>query len=355
MNITAYKFQPTVRWLQKNLFSSPLNCIITIVLLVGIVQVSINVLDWAILKSSWGTTSAECRQTSGACWSFLQEKARFIIMGYYPWGEQWRPAFLIAIFFGLFFLSIFKYFRSRKLVAAWILFTLLSLAIMRGGFWGLPYVPTDQWSGLPLTLILAFVGIIFSYPIGILLALGRRSSMPVIHLLSVIYIELIRGVPLISILFMSSVMFPLFLPEGVTLDKVIRAQLALIIFSSAYMAEIVRGGLQNIPRGQYEASKAIGLNYPQMIGLVILPQALRVIIPATVNNFISLFKDTALIFIISLSDLMFTTKAALKDSEWIGFSIEGYIFLASIYFIFCYFMGKISSHIEKELSKQQNT
>ena len=344
----------SLKWLRKNLFDSPLNTIITIILSLLLYQVIIHTLDWAVFNSTWGTTATECRGQSGACWSFLQEKMRFIILGYYPTSEQWRPMFLIVIFFGLFFISLFKRFWHKRLIAAWILMPLLSLIIMRGGFLNLVHVPLDQWSGLPLTLILAIVGIAFSYPIGILLALGRRSAMPIIHLLSVFYIEIIRGVPLISILFMSSVMFPLFLPEGMDLDKVIRAQIALVIFSSAYMAEIVRGGLQNIPKGQYEASRAIGLNYPLMLGLVILPQALRIVIPATVNIFISLFKDTALVFIISLSDLMFTTKASLKDSEWVGFSIEGYVFLAMIYFIFCYFMGKISSHLEQELSKQPN-
>jgi general L-amino acid transport system permease protein len=220
---------------------------------------------------------------------------------------------------------------------------------MKGGMFGLPLVETEKWSGLPLTLMLATIAIVVSYPVGILLALGRRSEMGVVRLLSVGYIELIRGIPLISILFMSSQMFNLFLPKGIVIDKLLRAQVAIIMFISAYMAEVIRGGLQAIPNGQYEASDSMGLNYFQKMRLIILPQALKIVIPPTVNTAISMFKDTSLVVIIALQDLMYTTKGAMADSKWLGFSVEGYLFIAFIYFCFCFSLGKYSRRLEKEL------
>ena len=338
-------------WLRKNLFPTPLNCLITIFLAIILGTALSYILDWAVFNSTWNSTAIECRQRQGACWSFIQEKARYIFFGHYPEDQQWRSMLFVLTFFILFLLGQFRRFWSKSLLLAWIVLPLLMALILRGGGPGLPAVEMEEWGGLPLTLSLALFGIAASYPLGIILALARRSSMRILQILSVCYIELIRGIPLISILFMSSVMFPLFIPEGITVSKVLRAQVAIIIFSSAYMAEVVRGGLQAIPKGQYEAAQAIGLNYAQTMGLVILPQALKIVIPPTVNTFIGLFKDTSLVFIIALSDLMFTTKSSLKDSEWLGFTVEGYLFMALIYFIFCYFISRASLHLEKELAR----
>jgi len=215
----------------------------------------------------------------------------------------------------------------------------------------LPFVEQERWGGLPLTLILATFGIALAFPLSILVALGRRSSMPAIRIICVAYVELIRGVPLISVLFMASVMFPLFLPEGVTIDKLLRAQVAIILFAAAYLAEVVRGGLQAIPKGQYEAADALGLGYWQKTGLIILPQALRICIPPLVGTFIGLFKDTSLVTIIGLYDLLGAAKASIVEPHWVGFGVEAYLFISLIYFVFCFAMSKYSQNLEGELSK----
>lgn len=339
-------------WAKKNFFSSYLNGALSIILLLIIGRALWWLVDWAIVSSSWGGDAEVCRQSGGACWSFINEKARYILFGHYPFAEQWRPQLFVSIFFVLSLLSQFRRLWSKYLVVAWVVLPFVSAMLMWGGFFGLSYVEMEQWGGLPLTLALAFLGILLSYPLGILFALARRSQMPIIRALSVAYIEIIRGVPLISLLFMSSVVFPLFLPEGVTISKVLRAQIAIILFSSAYMAEVVRGGLQSVARGQYEAADAIGLNYAQKMLFVVLPQALKAVIAPTVNTFIGLFKDTSLVFIIALGDLMFTTKAASKDAEWLGFIVEAYIFTALIYFVFCYFISSASFRVEREFKVQ---
>lgn len=338
--------------LKKKFFSTPANTFLTLLLAFFLGKAFLALLDWAIFNSHWNTSVLPCREAekAGACWSFLQAKARYILFGHYPMEEQWRPLLLMLTFFGLFFISQWRRFWSKHLLWAWAILPILATLVMWGGFAGLRPVDMEEWGGLPLTLILSFFGITISYPFGILLALARRSSLPILRTLSVLYIETIRGVPLISILFMSSVLFPLFLPQDMVISKVLRAQMALILFSAAYMAEVVRGGLQAIPRGQYEAAQAIGLNYPKMMGLIILPQSLKIVIPPTVNTFIGLFKDTSLVFIIALSDLMFTAKASFKDTDWLGITLEGYLFVAAIYFVFCHFMSQLSLRLEDELA-----
>jgi general L-amino acid transport system permease protein len=221
--------------------------------------------------------------------------------------------------------------------------------LMKGGILGLVPVESDKWGGLPLTMMLAFFGMIAAYPLGVVLALGRRSKMPAIKTLSVLYIELIRGVPLISLLFMSSILFPLFLPEGLTINKIIRAQMAIIIFTAAYIAEVVRGGLQAITKGQYEAADSLGLSYPQKMRLIILPQALKIVIPPSVGILISAFKDTSLVVIIALYDILKTSKSTLSNPDWMGFSPEVYLFVAAIYFVSCFAMSSYSRKLEREL------
>jgi general L-amino acid transport system permease protein len=221
--------------------------------------------------------------------------------------------------------------------------------LLKGGLFGLSSVDSTKWSGLPLTLLLSVFGLTAAYPLGIALALGRQSRMPAIKSLCVVYIETIRGVPLISLLFMSSVMFPLFLPEGITINNILRAQVAIILFTAAYIAEVVRGGLQAIGRGQYEAAESMGLNYYQKMRLIILPQALKIVIPPTVGILISAFKDTSLVVIIGLYDLLKTTQSTLSDPRWMGFSIEAYIFIALIYFAGCFSMSSYSRRLEREL------
>jgi general L-amino acid transport system permease protein len=222
---------------------------------------------------------------------------------------------------------------------------------MFGGVLGMPYVPTENWGGLPLTLILSVTACVFGFPLGVLLALGRRSRLPAIRSVCVAYIELIRGVPLITVLFMASVMFPLFMPPGVNFDKLLRAQIALILFSAAYLAEVVRGGLQAVPKGQYEAADSLGLNYLQKTAFIVLPQALRIVIPALVNTFIGTFKDTSLVIIIGVFDLLNAAKTALQDPPWRGSYWEVYLFIAAIYFAFCFFMSRYSQNLEARLQQ----
>ena len=337
-------------WFKTNLFPTPLNALLTLFLLFVLVKLSSVIIQWAFIDSHWTGDADVCREAGkGACWAFIREKALYILFGHYPFEEQWRPRLFVGSFLFMSFISQFRRFWSKYLMIMWLTFPVLTAAIMWGGFAGLSHIEIERWGGLPLTLSLAFWGILFSYPIGIILALGRRSEMPIMRALSVAFIEVIRGVPLISLLFMASLLLPLFLPEGIILSKVLRAQIAIIFFASAYMAEVVRGGLQSLAKGQYEAADALGLSYAKKMILVVLPQALKTVIAPTVNTFIGLFKDTSLVFIIALSDLMFTTQASMKDSNWLGFVIEAYIFTAIIYFVFCYFISFSSSKLEQKL------
>jgi len=250
---------------------------------------------------------------------------------------------------GLLFFSQDRKRWKKSLVYAWIAGLIIMGLLMKGGLLGLQSVESSQWGGLPLTLLLAIFGLTAAYPLGVILALGRQSKMPIVRSLCVVYIELIRGVPLITLLFMSSVVFPLFLPEGITVDKILRAQVAIILFTTAYIAEVVRGGLQGMSQGQYEAAKSLGLNYYQTMRLVILPQALKIVIPPTVSVLISAFKDTSLVVIIALYDLLKTTQSVLSDPKWMAYSTEAYIFIALIYFVCCFFMSNYSRRLEKEL------
>ena len=274
-----------------------------------------------------------------------------ILFGTYPHAEQWRPLLATALLVASIVWTAARRLAGLQIVGLWV-FTIGAVAtLMWGGFLGLAFVENTRWGGLPLTLILSTFGIAFAFPIGILLALGRRSRMPAIKAMCVAYIELIRGVPLISLLFMSSVMLPLFLPEGFAIDKLLRAQLAIIFFAAAYIAEIVRGGLQAIPKGQYEGAESIGLSYWQQTGKIVLPQALKVVIPPLVSTFIALFKDTSLVVIIGIFDLTQAAKAALSDPAWTGFGVEAYLFIGLIYFIFCYSISRYSRSLERNLKR----
>lgn len=345
-----------IGWLRKNLFSNWFNSLLTLLAIYLIVTTVPGLIEWLFINSIWGDKQPEiCREAEGACWAFIYEKYRFILFGRYPWDEQWRPLVAMIVFLALIFGSCLKpvWKFGWWIAVAWVVGLTVVGTFMWGGILGMERVDQSQWGGLPLTLLLATFGTVFSFPLGILLALGRRSKMPAIRALSVAYIELIRGVPLISILFMASVMFPLFLPEGVSIDKLLRAQVGIILFSAAYAAEIIRAGLQAIPRGQYEAADALGLSYWQKMGKIILPQALKITIPPMVNGFIGGFKDTSLVVIIGLFDLLMTSRVAFQDLEWTPFFVEGYLFCATIYFCFCFFMSRYSQWLEKDLAKGQ--
>jgi len=344
-----------IGWIRQNLFNGFFSSIATILILAGLVRVVPQFIQWAFIDSVWFTSGQECHEAAGACWSVITQNIRFNIFGYYPYEEQWRPLIAMIILIAMLLYSRDWNKWNKKLGYVWLFALFVMGLLMKGGLIGLVPVESTKWSGLPLTLLLSFFGILASYPLGVVLALGRQSDMPIIKSLCVVYIEMIRGVPLITMLFMSSVMFPLFLPEGVTIDKVLRAQAAIILFTAAYIAEVVRGGLQAMDKGQYEAAESLGLNYFQMMRMIILPQALKIVIPPTVGILISAFKDTSLVVIIALYDILNTTKSILTEPEWTGFSTEAYIFVAMIYYVCCFSMSQYSRKIEKELEYKSNT
>lgn len=347
-----------VAWIRTNLFSSWISTAVTLVLLYLVIRWVIGFVEWGIVNAVWSVPNNQtqaCRDLkgTGACWAVITEKHRFILFGTYPYEEQWRPLVSILIFVGLFIISAMRRFWRKELALVWIVALSAIGILMWGGIFGMPYVPQERWGGLVITLILATFGLAFAFPLSILVALGRRSQLPAIKALCVLYVELIRGVPLISLLFMASVMFPLFLPEGMNIDKLLRAQIAIILFAGAYLAEVVRGGLQALPKGQYEAAEALGLSYWQKTGLIVLPQALRLVIPPLVNTFIGFFKDTSLVLIIGIFDLLTAGKTAIIEPAWQGFGVEVYLTVGAIYFVFCFAMSKYSQNLEAELNRHR--
>ncbi len=340
-----------VGWLRKNLFNGVFNSIATLVLGYLAIQGLLNILDWAIFNANWsGTTRNDCT-LEGACWVFISVRWEQFMYGFYPAAELWRPR---LFFFTLaLFVALLAYEKTPKRGWIWLVFVniypFFAALLLYGGVFGLEVVETHKWGGLLVTLIIALVGIIASLPIGVALALGRRSDMPIIRSLCTVYIEVWRGVPLITVLFMASVMLPLFLSQGSEIDKLLRALIGVVMFSAAYMAEVIRGGLQAIPKGQYEAADALGLSYWKKMGLIILPQALKITIPSIVNTFIGLFKDTSLVLIIGMFDVLGIGQSANTDPNWLGFATESYVFVALVFWIFCFGMSRYSIWLEGKL------
>jgi general L-amino acid transport system permease protein len=337
-----------MKWLRAQLFSNWWSALATLAILWLAWKLLPPFVEWALVDAVWRAVDPrQCRAPgAGACWAFIWEKHRFILFGTYPYEQHWRPAIATVILVSLWVFSSFRNSWKWWLPAAWGAGLAAIAVLMWGGTLGLPYVENERWGGLILTLLLASFGIAFAFPLSILLALGRRSELPVVRAACTGYIELIRGVPLISVLFMASVMLPLFLPAGVTIDKLLRAQLALVLFAAAYLAEVVRGGLQAMPRHQEETADALGFSWWGKMRLVILPQALRLSIPPLVNTFIGFFKDTSLVLIIGLFDLLSTIKVSLQDPAWSGFGTEAYLFACLVYFAFCYAMSAYSRRLE---------
>jgi general L-amino acid transport system permease protein len=349
-------------WLRANLFNTWLSTAVTLVLGYLLLRAAFAFVSWALIHAVWTVPynaqgvadTAVCQNMKGigACWAIITDKYRLILFGRYPFDQQWRPAICVVLFIGLYIVSAMRRFWRKELPLVWVVTLAVIGILMWGGVFGLPLVPEDAWGGLPITLILATFGLAFAFPLAVLVALGRRSTkLPAVKMLCVVYVELIRGVPLISVLFMASVMFPLFMPAGVNIDKLLRAQIAVILFAAAYLAEVVRGGLQALPKGQAEAADALGLSYWKKTGLIILPQALRLVIPPLVNTFIGFFKDTSLVLIIGIFDLLYMGKIALSDPPWQSFATEIYLVLAVIYIAFCFAMSKYSRGLERELSR----
>ena len=345
-----------VYWLRTNLFADWKSSLTT-VLLIGFALVYLPPLfDWAIVQAVLQPDADVCQKArgTGACWGAIVEKHRLIIFGRYPYEEQWRPEIATGLLVGLLMASCVRVFWKPWLVVLWAAVLAAFFALMYGGVFGLSVVTTDRWGGLPLTIMLASLSIVLAFPIAVLVALGRKSRLPAIRTFCIIYVELVRGVPLISVLFMASFMFPLFMPQGFTIDVLVRVLVGITLFAAAYMAEIVRGGLQAIPKGQVEAADSLGLTYWQTQRKIVLPQALAMVVPGIMNNFISIFKDTSLVTIVSLYELTGSLGLALNsDADWRPFKIEGYLFITLIYFIFCFAMSRYSLWVEKQLNRSK--
>ena len=336
-------------WLKRNLFSSPLNSATSCLLSILIVSMAWPVIDWAFLSADWrGAGRSDCTG-EGACWVFVGSRLGQFVYGFYPEAERWRADLAMALNLGVIVL-LFVPILPRRGIVLTLAVTLALVggwALLYGGLPGLPLVETRQWGGMMLTLVITVAGLFTAFPVGILLALGRRSEMPAIRAICVVFIEFWRGVPLITVLFMASVMLPLFLPQGADIDKLLRALIGVALFAGAYLAEVVRGGLQAVPRGQYEAAAALGLGYGQTMLRVILPQALRHVIPGLANTAIALFKDTTLVLVIGLFDFLGIIQAALTDTEWLGMALEGYVFAGAVYWVLCYAMSRASLGLER--------
>jgi general L-amino acid transport system permease protein len=349
------KTEGFVPWIRTNLFGDLPSSVVTLALAALALYFLPGLINWGIVKAVYGTDPNVCQEARGigACWGVVAEKFRLIVFGRYPFEQQWRPELATVILVALLITSCIRHFWKPWLVLLWVIVVPLFFILMGGGF-GLERVPTDQWGGLPLTIMLATFGIVLAYPIAVVVALGRRSNLPAIRSLCVIYVELIRGVPLISVLFMASFMFPLFLPVGKSPDVLLRVLVGITLFSAAYLAEVVRGGLQAIPKGQVEAAATLGLSYWQTQRKIVLPQALALVVPGIMNSFIAIFKDTSLVTIVSLYELTGALGLALNsDAEWRPFKIEGYLFITAIYFAFCFSMSRYSLWIEKRVSKSK--
>ena len=345
-------------WAKANLFSS-VGSSLTTLAFVGLVLSALPpMIAWATTNAVWSAPDgALCRQhQDGACWAFIFAKLDYLRFGSYPISERWRVNTVEAIGAGL-IVWLLSPSAPRRGWAALMFFSaypIMAFVLLHGSAaLGLPIVDTLLWGGILVSFVTAVVGIVFSLPLGVLLALGRRSKMPVVRLASVMFIEFVRGVPFITILFMANTMLPLFVPESWTPDRLLRPLVGIALFSAAYMAEEVRGGLQLLGRGQYEGAMALGLNYPLMMGLVVLPQALTMVIPGIVNNFVGLFMDTTLVSIVGATDFLEAMNNAFKDPAWSGPTImaTGYVFAGMFYFVVDYGMTRYSAFVERKLAK----
>ena len=340
-------------WLRANLFGDLRTSLATVLIGGLLLWLLPQFLQWALFNAVWRPNFDACRVDGvGACWGVVAEKYRLIILGRYPFDEQWRPLVATLLMLSLLVASCVRFCWKPWLVLLWAGVLAIFFTLMYGNVLGLARVETDRWGGLPLTLLLATLSIAMAFPIALVVALGRRSELPAIRSACTIYVELVRGVPLISVLFMASFMFPLFMPQGTTIDVLIRVLAGITLFAAAYMAEVIRGGLQAIPKGQIEAAATLGLSYWQTQRKIVLPQALAMVVPGIMNNFIAIFKDTSLVTIVSLYELTGALGLALNsDADWRPFKIEGYLFIALFYFIFCFSMSRYSLWVEKQVNK----
>jgi general L-amino acid transport system permease protein len=349
-------------WARPRLFAGPVSAAVTLVCAALIVFVLWSVVDWAFINAVWsGEGPKACPPANeGACWIFVSERMKLYLSGFYPPAELWRPILAAVLLVPAAIPILAQRVPARR---QWLWFSLaypvIAFFLLHGlKLVGMDTIPSSRWGGFMLTMVVGVTGMVFSLPLGILLALARRSELPAIRLLATGFIELIRAVPLITLLFMASVMLPLFAPAGFQMDKLLRALIIVALFAAAYMAEVIRGGLQAIPRGQGEAADALGLGYWQSMRLIVLPQALRISIPGIVNTYIGLFKDTTLVSIIGLMDILGIADSALQDPDWLGrpggMFREDYAFVALIFWVFCFAMSRYATRLERRLAHEES-
>ncbi|HQU88623.1 MAG: amino acid ABC transporter permease [Zoogloeaceae bacterium] len=341
-----------IGWLRRNLFSNTINSALTLFAIYLLSTLLPPLFNWLFFKADWIGDSRDACTSGGACWVFVSARFSTFMYGFFPDNETWRINLIFIALIACMVPLFIEGFRHKVKLGLFVIFVfpIFGFILLFGGVFGLEQTETSQWGGLTLTLLLASVGCVAALPLGIMLALGRQATnMPAVKSMCVLFIEFWRGVPLITVLFMSSVMLPLFLPEGVSFDKLLRALIGITLFQSAYIAEVVRGGLQAIPKGQYEAADALGLSYWKKMGLIVLPQAMKIVIPGIVNTFIALFKDTTLVIIVGLLDVLGMVQNALNDPNWLGYSTEGYVFTAFVFWIFCFSMSRYSQSLERKL------
>lgn len=342
-----------IQWSKKSLFSNWWNSLITLFCIYLLFLTIPPFINWAILDATFsGKLKTDC-MAGGACWVFIRVWFEKLMYGFYPVEHIWRINLSFIIFIGTIGLSFFVREKYKLYILFFLIFIfpVIAFILIRGGF-GLTIVETREWGGLALTFILAIFGIILSFPLGVLLAMGRRSELPVIKYFCICFIETWRGIPLITVLFAAAVMFPLLLPSGTLVDKLLRVAIGIAIFESAYVAEVVRGGLQSLPRGQYDAAKSIGMGYWQMNFFIVLPQAIKTVIPGITNTFIALLKDTPLIYLIGMAEILGIVNMAKANPYWLGMAVEGYVFAAIIFGVVSFFLSSYSQKLEKKFSTE---
>ena len=339
----------------KNVNSTTFNAVLTLLIIFIFFKYTPPLLNWLIFDADFIGSAKEDCTSGGACWVFVKVWFKRFMYGMYPNPEQWRINTAFFILFVLIGAAFFVPPKYKKYIILFMLFIypIIGIKLISGGIFGLKWIETGAWGGLSLTLIVSAFALILCFPIGMFLALGRRSELPAIKYSSIGFIEIWRGVPLITVLFMSAVMFPMFLPDGTYMDKLMRVVIAITLFEAAYMAEVIRGGLQALPRGQYDAAKSLGMGYWRLHLLVILPQALKLVIPGIANTFLALVKDTPLIFVVGLLELAGMIGLAKTNPKWLGMAIEGYVFAGLVFWVICYAMSRYSQRLEKKLSTER--
>jgi len=338
--------------LNKKINTSNFNAILTLLIIFAVIKIIPPIVSWFIIDANIAGDTKDACTGSGACWTYIKIWLRRFVYGMYPNEYQWRINVSFILLIGLAFVGYLATERMKKFLTLYyvVIYPIIAFIVIyyliSGGSFGLEWVETGAWGGLSLTFVVSFFCLIFCFPLGMFLALGRRSILPTVRYISVGFIEFWRGVPLITVLFMSSVMFPMFLPEDFFMDKLVRVIIAISLFEAAYVAEVIRGGLQALPKGQYDAAKSLGMGYWKMHIFVILPQALKLVIPGIANTFLALVKDTPLIFVVGLLEIVGMLNLAKTNPKWLGFAMEGYVFAAIIFWIICYAMSRYSYNLE---------